>query len=135
MTTQNEALKAAIEESRNTTSSVKVSFDGDYAALMDAVREIARDDEVDSVELEDFVDVCGWTEETADMDVDWRLRVTLDAKDSSEDDEDAWDKEYECPRCGELVTADCAVHADWGRSCPRCGLDEHPAFAAADRLS
>ena len=48
--------------------------------------------------------------------------------------DDAWDKGYECPRCGELLTPADVETKSWGRSCPKCGLEEHPVFDALDRL-
>ena len=46
----------------------------------------------------------------------------------------SWDRDYECPRCGETLTPESVELKSWGRSCPKCGLDEHPVFDALDRL-
>ena len=49
-------------------------------------------------------------------------------------EKDSWDKEYDCPRCGDPLTPEYVETKSWGRSCPKCGLEEHPVFDALDRL-
>jgi DNA-directed RNA polymerase subunit RPC12/RpoP len=47
---------------------------------------------------------------------------------------DRYDKDYECPRCGYQMTPEEVVNDSRGTACPRCGDDDHPAYAALDRL-
>lgn len=54
--------------------------------------------------------------------------------DTCNNENDSWDKEYECPRCAETLTPEYVEYKSWGRSCPKCGLEGHPAFDALDRL-
>lgn len=45
-----------------------------------------------------------------------------------------WEAEYSCPRCGETLTPAYVEMRDWGRTCPKYGLNEHPVFTALDEL-
>lgn len=70
-------LTEAIDRSKSHDERASVEFVGDESDLLVALDQL-HDGEIDSVRENDGeIDVWGWTDETPENEMDWRLIVTL----------------------------------------------------------